>query len=136
MPQQTGRPPPPGPALGVCDVAPQVPWLDDEDVEERELRGLAAVGLLGTLEEVGWTIRDKLLALWAGERDAEVLTAGLGPREASAMTSILFHTQQLEEQYGKPPQQSVQAALAAAESGSSWLQGEGGAGAEGTGDKH
>ena len=99
------------------DFPLQVPWLDDEDVDERELRGLAAVGLLGTLEEVGWTIRDKLLALWAGERDAEVLTAGLGPREASAMNSILYHTQQLEEQYGKPPRESVEAALAAAGSG-------------------
>lgn len=95
----------------------QVPWLDDEDVEERELRGLAAVGLLGTLEEVGWTIRDKLLALWAGERDAEVLTAGLGPRESSAMSAILYHTQQLEQQYGKPPPESVEAALAAANLG-------------------
>lgn len=100
----------------------QVPWLDDEDVDERELRGLAAVGLLGTLEEVGWTIRSNLLALWAGERDAEVLTAGLGPREASAMSSILYHTQQLEEQFGKPPKESVEAALAAAAAG----QGSGG----------
>lgn len=98
-------------------VALQVPWLDDEDVEERELRGLAAVGLLGTLEEVGWTIRDKVLALWGGERDEAVLTAGLGPREASAISSILYHTQQLEEQYGKPPPQSVEAALAAASLG-------------------
>lgn len=92
----------------------QVPWLDDEDVDEKQLRGLAAVGLLGTLEEVGWTIRDKLLALWGGERDEAVLTAGLGPREASAMASILYHTHQLEEQYGQPPQASVEAALAAA----------------------
>lgn len=91
--------------------------MDDEDVEERELRGLAAVGLLGTLEEVGWTIRDKVLALWAGERDEAVLSAGLGPREATAISSILYHTQQLEEQYGRPPQQSVDAALAAANLG-------------------
>jgi hypothetical protein len=95
----------------------QVPWLGDEDVEERELRGLAAVGLLGTLEEVGWTIRDKVLALWAGERDEAVLSAGLGPREVTAISSILYHTQQLEQQYGKPPQQSVDAALAAANLG-------------------
>jgi hypothetical protein len=99
--------------------------LDDEDVEERELRGLAAVGLLGTLEEVGWTIRDKLLALWGGERDEEVLTAGLGPREASAMASILYHTQQLEAEYGKPPAASVEAALAAANLGGGDGQEEG-----------
>jgi hypothetical protein len=102
----------------------QVPWLSDDDVEERELRGLAAVGLLGTLEEVGWTIRDKVLALWAGERDEAVLTAGLGPREASAMSAILYHTQQIQGEYGKPPQESVEAALAAAKLG-------GEAGAEG-----
>lgn len=101
----------------LCCVPDQVPWLDDEDVEERELRGLAAVGLLGTLEEVGWTIRDKVLALWGGERDEAVLTAGLGPREASAMASILYHTQQLEQHYGQPPPQSVEAALAAASLG-------------------
>jgi hypothetical protein len=98
--------------------------LSDDDVEERELRGLAAVGLLGTLQEVGWTIRDKILSLWAGERDEEVLTAGLGPREASAMSAILYHTQQIEREYGKPPPESVEAALAAAKLG-------GEAGAEG-----
>lgn len=84
------------------------------------------MGLLGTLEEVGWTIRDKLIALWGGERDEGVLTAGLGPREASAMASILYHTQQLEAQYGKPPPESVEAALEAASMG-----GGGGAGGEG-----
>lgn len=92
----------------------QVPWLDDDDVDERELRGIVAVGLLGTLEEVGWQLREKLLTLWAGERDVEVLTAGVGQREAAALTAILYHTQQLEGEYGKPPAAGVAAALAAA----------------------
>lgn len=91
-----------------------MPWLDDEDVDERELRGVVAVGLLGTLEEVGWQLRAPLLSLWAGERDLDKLTAGAGPREAAALTAILYHTQQLEQQYNKPPAQGVAAALAAA----------------------
>lgn len=92
----------------------QVPWLDDDDVDERELRGVVAVGLLGTLEEVGWQLREPLLSLWAGERDLDKLTADVGPRESSALTAILYHTQQLEEQFNKPPAAGVAAALAAA----------------------
>lgn len=98
----------------VCSHVLQVPWLDDDDVDERELRGVVAVGLLGTLEEVGWQLREPLLSLWAGERDLDKLTAGTGPREAAAMTAILYHTQQLEQQYDKPPAHGVAAALAAA----------------------
>lgn len=92
----------------------QVPWLDDQDVDERELRGVVAVGLLGTLEEVGWQLREKLLTLWAGERDLDVLTAGVGAREAGALTAILYHTEQLEREFDKPPAAGVAAALAAA----------------------
>lgn len=95
----------------------QVPWLDDEDVDERELRGLVAVGLLGTLEEVGWQLRDKLLALWSGERDLDVLTADVGPKEAAALQSILYHMQQLEAQFGRPTEKGVAAAIAAAAGG-------------------
>jgi hypothetical protein len=92
----------------------QVPWLDDDDVDERELRGIVAVGLLGTLEEVGWELRENLLKLWAGERDVEVLTAGVGEREAAALSAILYHTQQLEGEYGKPTEAGIAAAVTAA----------------------
>eukprot|EP00878_Enallax_costatus_P029237 GHUV01031683.1.p1 GENE.GHUV01031683.1~~GHUV01031683.1.p1 ORF type:complete len:365 (+),score=172.27 GHUV01031683.1:103-1095(+) len=98
----------------IYEVLAKVPWLDDDDVDERELRGVVAVGLLGTLEEVGWQLRDPLLSLWAGERDIDKLTADVGPREAAALTAILYHTQQLEEQFNKPPAEGVAAALAAA----------------------
>jgi hypothetical protein len=91
----------------------QVPWLSDEDVEERELRGLVAVSLLGTLEEVGWQLREKLLALWAGERDLDALTAEVGAREAAALTAILYHTEQLEREFGGPPAAGVAAAVKA-----------------------
>jgi hypothetical protein len=90
-----------------------VPWLSDDDVEERELRGLVAVSLLGTLEEVGWQLREQLLALWAGERDLDALTAGVGAREAAALTAILYHTEQLEREYGGPPAAGVAAAVKA-----------------------
>jgi hypothetical protein len=90
-----------------------VPWLDDGDVDERELRGLVAVGLLGTLEEVGWQLRGPLLALWSGERDLDALCAAVGPKEGAALQAILFHMQKLEAEYGSPPQASIDAAVAA-----------------------
>lgn len=51
-----------------------MPYLDDSITQERELRGVIAVALLGTLEEVGWTLRPALAALWGGERNLAVLT--------------------------------------------------------------
>jgi hypothetical protein len=81
----------------------QVPWLDDRDVDEHELRGVVTIGLLGTLEEVGWDIRAGVERIWAGERDGDALSAGLEPRESAAMVSILYHTQRLENKYGPPP---------------------------------
>lgn len=51
-----------------------MPYLDDAITQERELRGVIAVALLGTLEEVGWTLRPALAALWGGERNLAVLT--------------------------------------------------------------
>ncbi|WIA19149.1 hypothetical protein OEZ85_003797 [Tetradesmus obliquus] len=98
----------------IYEVLAKVPWLNDDDVEERELRGLVAVGLLGTLEEVGWQLRQPLLALWGGERDLDALTEGVGPREAAALTMILYHTEQLEHEFGGPAAAGVAAALKAA----------------------
>eukprot|EP00879_Flechtneria_rotunda_P012689 GHRR01013250.1.p1 GENE.GHRR01013250.1~~GHRR01013250.1.p1 ORF type:complete len:462 (+),score=209.55 GHRR01013250.1:375-1760(+) len=98
----------------IYEMLAKVPWLDDGDVDERELRGVVAVSLLGTLEEVGWQLREKLLSLWAGERDIEQLTKDVGPKEAAALTAILYHTQQMELQYNKPPAAGVAATLAAA----------------------
>ncbi len=94
-----------------------MPWLDDGDVDERELRGVVAVSLLGTLEEVGWQLRSGLLALWGGERNIEVIAGGAPPRERAALTAILFHTQQLEARYNRPSPAGVAAALAAARAG-------------------
>eukprot|EP00882_Tetradesmus_deserticola_P011730 GHRQ01012410.1.p1 GENE.GHRQ01012410.1~~GHRQ01012410.1.p1 ORF type:complete len:342 (+),score=189.43 GHRQ01012410.1:141-1166(+) len=97
----------------IYEVLAKVPWLSDEDVEEVELRGLVAVSLLGTLEEAGWQLREKLLAVWAGDRDLDTLTAGVGAREAAALTAILYHTQQLEKEYGGAPAAGVAAAVKA-----------------------
>jgi hypothetical protein len=114
----------------VLSLSDQVPWLDDGDVDERQLRGLVAVGLIGTLEEVGWQLRPHLAALWRGERDAEVLTRGVAPREAAALTAVLFHVQQLEGEFGPPPPAGVAAAVAALEETAAGGGGGGGGGEE------
>lgn len=92
--------------------------MDDGSVDERELRGVVAVGLLGTLEEVGWDLRGGVAAIWGGERDAESLAkSAKDGKQASALASILYHTRQLEEQYGPPPAESAALAVRAAEAG-------------------
>ena len=65
-----------------------VPWLDDSNVQQKELKGVAMVGLLGTLEEVGFNIRAQVLRIWAGEGEqrahrAEGLYVGLGSADMS-----------------------------------------------------
>jgi hypothetical protein len=95
-----------------------VPWLDDGSVDERELRGVVAVGLLGTLEEVGWELRAGVAAIWGGERDAGALAArARDARQAAALSAVLYHTAKLEEEYGPPPPESAALAVAAAEAG-------------------
>jgi hypothetical protein len=98
----------------------KVPWLDDADVDERQLRGVVAFGLLGTLEEVGWELRPGVAAIWAGERDADAVAAMAGgdARRAAALAAVLYHTQRLEAQYGPPPAASADLAVRAAEAGS------------------
>jgi hypothetical protein len=110
----------------------RVPWLDDGDVDERELRGLVAVGLLGTLEEVGWRLRDGVAAIWKGERDGGALGSALGgaaagadgegkgglsARDLAALEAVLHHTRALEAEYGPPPPASVELAVKAALAG-------------------
>ncbi|GBF95142.1 hypothetical protein Rsub_07726 [Raphidocelis subcapitata] len=102
----------------VFAILAQVPWLDDGSVDERELRGVVAFGLLGTLEEVGWELRDGVAAIWGGERDAEALAArAADARQAAALSAVLYHTRKLEAEYGPPPQESAALAVAAAEAG-------------------
>eukprot|EP00955_Chlamydomonas_euryale_P105905 365667-Chlamydomonas_euryale.AAC.2 len=43
--------------LQVFEVLASVPWLDEDDLSQKELKGVARMGLLGTLEEVGFNIR-------------------------------------------------------------------------------
>lgn len=86
----------------IFEVLAKVPWLDDLDVDERELRGVVAVGLLGTLEEVGWNIKQGVEMIWQGERDIEVAGQGLSDREKAALTSVMFHVLKNEREYGPP----------------------------------
>lgn len=87
-----------------------MPWLDDADVHDHELRGVIGVSLLGTLEEVGYDIRPGVERIWAGERDVDSITAGVEPKVQAALTSVLWHTHKLELQYGTPPQSSSSSA--------------------------
>ncbi|GLC36818.1 hypothetical protein PLESTB_000779500 [Pleodorina starrii] len=88
----------------VFEVLASVPWLDEDVLAEKELRGVAQVGLLGTLEEVGFNIRHQLLRIWSGERGADLAAGpGLEFRDQAALLAILYHTQQIEEQHGAPP---------------------------------
>ena len=50
----------------VFEVLASVPWLDEDDLQQKELKGMAVVGLLGTLEEVGFNIRGQVHRIWAG----------------------------------------------------------------------
>ncbi|GLI67934.1 hypothetical protein VaNZ11_012262 [Volvox africanus] len=88
----------------VFAVLASVPWLDEDVLAEKELKGVAKVGLLGTLEEVGFNIRPQLLRIWSGERGAELAAGpGLEFRDQAALLAILFHTQQIEDKHGAPP---------------------------------
>jgi hypothetical protein len=102
-------------------AAAQVPWLDGGNVEERELRGVVAVGLLGTLEEVGWDLREGVAAIWGGARDGDALAkdalASGDARRAAALSAVLYHTRKLEDEYGPPPPEGAAAAAAAARAG-------------------
>ncbi|EFJ48396.1 hypothetical protein VOLCADRAFT_104782 [Volvox carteri f. nagariensis] len=88
----------------VFEVLASVPWLDEDVLAEKELKGVAQVGLLGTLEEVGFNVRHQLLRIWSGERGAELAAGpGLEFRDQAALLAILYHTQQIEERHGPPP---------------------------------
>lgn len=59
-------------------------------MSERELRGVVTVGLLGTLEEVGWSLRPGLARIWAGERDSEAVSGCAGvPVPLSSLRRVL-----------------------------------------------
>ncbi len=49
------------------ELLAQVPWLDENQLPQKELKGVAQVTLLGTLEEVGFKIRPQVERIWAGE---------------------------------------------------------------------
>lgn len=59
----------------VFDVLASVPWLDETNVQQKELKGVAMIGLLGTLEEVGFNIRAQVQRIWAGKPRLPVLVA-------------------------------------------------------------
>jgi hypothetical protein len=84
------------------EVLASVPWLDEDSLQEKELKGVAMHGLLGTLEEVGFGIRAPVHRIWAGERDHGLITECTEAKDQAALISILFHTKKLEEQYGTP----------------------------------
>lgn len=58
---------PPDVRCQVFDVLASVPWLDETNVQQKELKGVAMIGLLGTLEEVGFNIRAQVQRIWAGK---------------------------------------------------------------------
>lgn len=45
--------------------------------------------VLADLEQKGWMLRQPVQRVWAGERDAEALTAGIGPNSAQMVRRIL-----------------------------------------------
>ncbi|MEW5310810.1 MAG: hypothetical protein WDW38_002571 [Sanguina aurantia] len=86
----------------VWEILASVPWLDDNIIVEKELKGVAMFSLLGTLEEVGFGIRSQLDRIWAGERNDDIILEGVQPREQAALISIMYHTKQLETKHGAP----------------------------------
>jgi hypothetical protein len=63
------------------------------NVDEVELRGVVATGLLGTLEEVGWELRSGVAAIWGGQRDADALAAGAqDDKHGSALAAVLYRS--------------------------------------------
>lgn len=61
------------------------------------------VSLLGTLEEVGFDIRNHIYRIWAGDRDDGMITECAAAKDQAALISILFHTKKIEEEHGTPP---------------------------------
>ncbi|MEW5307193.1 MAG: hypothetical protein WDW36_009601 [Sanguina aurantia] len=86
----------------VWEILASVPWLDDNIIVEKELKGVAMFSLLGTLEEVGFGIRSQLDRIWAGERNDDIILESVQPREQAALISIMYHTKQLETKHGAP----------------------------------
>ncbi|GAX77519.1 hypothetical protein CEUSTIGMA_g4963.t1 [Chlamydomonas eustigma] len=86
----------------VFEVLASVPWLDDNQLQQKELKGVAVVGLLGTLEEVGFKIQEQVHRIWAGERDHSLITECNEAKDQAALISILFHVKKLEEEFGSP----------------------------------
>jgi len=100
----------------VFEVVAQVPWMDGAELDDAELRGVVAVGLLGTLEEVGFAaLRSRVRRVWQGERDVAALSAGAEPREAAALLSVLYHTRRLEDRHGPASAAGRAAAVRAAD---------------------
>ena len=49
----------------------------------------AIESVLADLEEKGWMLREPVARLWAGERDAAILTAGLEEQDATLIRQVL-----------------------------------------------
>ena len=78
------------------EVLASVPWLDERDLPQKELKGVAMVALLGTLEEVGFNIRAQVERIWAGVCRLECKVAGAGFLGAEGvviwdMLEIIYH---------------------------------------------
>eukprot|EP00798_Chlamydomonas_sp_ICE-L_P031176 gene31176-6319_t len=82
----------------VFEVLASVPWMDDMDMSQKEMKGVAMFGLLGTLEEVGFNIKDKVHQIWAGQHDQSLAMGCPYAKDQAALISILFHTKKLEEE--------------------------------------
>lgn len=57
--------------------------------------------LLPKMEENGWRIAESVRRIWAGERDAEVITAGMDPNSAALMHHVLELVEKVSDR--KPP---------------------------------
>lgn len=64
------------------------------------MRGVVTVGLLGTLEEVGWKLRPGLTRIWQGERDSDKVWHSGVPSFRICLLLTQLHSEMQEAKAG------------------------------------
>jgi hypothetical protein len=78
-----------------------VPWIPEPRGDDR-VRAINAE-IIPRLSREGWAVsREKIEAVWRGERDDAVAMEGVDAASALAMGAIVRHAKNFDRVYGKP----------------------------------
>lgn len=84
----------------VFEIIAAVPWMDEEEYGELRVYYEKGNGL-DELDARGYSIKESTTKIWAGERDMNVLGAGLDADSALIVQRILMHTFAIEQKIEK-----------------------------------